>query len=104
VEEVWNDVVAVGVDTALRLAKAIDISVVGNCVIGIVSMYAGVLAPEDKFGSELRLWRLYNLSEVKSAADSIVALDPSEDAVSGTAHAKSLAVAVEAVVRVYGVI
>ena len=67
-------------------------------------MYAGVLAPEDKFGSELRLWRLDDLSEVESATDSVIALDPSEDAVSGTAHAKSLAVAVEAVIGVYGVI
>ena len=67
-------------------------------------MHAGVLAPENKFGSELRFWRLDDLSEVKSAADSIVALNPSEDSVSGTAHTKSLAVAVEAVIGVYGVI
>lgn len=67
-------------------------------------MYAGVLASENKFRRELRLWRPDDLSEVESATDSIVALDPSEDSIFGSADAESLAVAVEAVVGVHGIL
>ena len=67
-------------------------------------MQTSVLPLEDIFVGELRFWRPDNRSEVESASDPIVALDPSEDSINGTAHTKSLAVAVEAVVGVYGVI
>jgi len=104
VQEVRNDVVAVGVHPTFRFTQAIDIAVVGDSVVWEAIMQTGVLPLEDIFVGELRFWRPDNRSEVESASDPIVALDPPEDSVSGTAHTKSLAVAVEAVVGVYGVI